>query len=151
MRSGMKKINLIMLVYFLYLPFMMPAQSSLKHFNLSTIKTIEGAISKVSIQKGYHHHDFLYITLISKKHSTPVQIEVAPLWFVPVKLKSGDRLTVVGARIRIDDKPLIIAQYLILNKKKISLRDDYGFPLWRGGRRRAGKGMGRRRQRRGQF
>lgn len=145
----MKKIIFIMWVLFVYPPLHMPAQNSLKHFNLSTIKTLEGVVSKVSIQKGYHHHDFLYLSLIPKKQSIPVQIEVAPLWFVPVPLKSGDRLTVVGARIKVDDQPLIIAQYLILNKKKISLRDDYGFPLWRGGKRRAGKGMGRRRQRRG--
>jgi len=53
-------------------------------------------------------------------------------------LKKGDTLEVTGAQITQDDKKVILAREVTLNGKKITLRDNQGFPVWGG----QGRGMG---------
>jgi hypothetical protein len=44
-------------------------------------------------------------------------------------------LEIVGSRITIDDKPVLVARQIKNGDQTVTLRDESGRPLWSGGRR----------------
>jgi hypothetical protein len=49
----------------------------------------------------------------------------------------GDRIEVTGSKIICDDKPAIVATRVVNAGKILEIRDELGFPAWRGWRRGA--------------
>lgn len=54
--------------------------------------------------------------------------------------QEGDKVDLLGSVLKINDQNVIVVKTLTSGEKTIQLRDDQGFPVWRGG-----PGMGGRR------
>lgn len=53
--------------------------------------------------------------------------------------KQGDQVELLGSVLKINDQNVIIVKTLKAQGKAVELRDDQGFPLWRGGPRMGGR------------
>jgi hypothetical protein len=53
--------------------------------------------------------------------------------------KKGDKVELLGSVLKINDQNVIIVKTLKAQGKAVELRDDQGFPLWRGGPRMGGR------------
>lgn len=82
-----------------------------------------------------------YSGVTLKTDQGEVRVHLGPAWYMDeqkLALKKGDTLEVTGAQITQDDTKVILAREVTLNGKKITLRDNQGFPVWGG----QGRGMG---------
>jgi hypothetical protein len=79
------------------------------------------------------------IHLLLKTDKETISVHLGPSWFIEsqdVKILKGDRIDVRGSRITFDQKPAIIAAEVTKGNEILKLRDDSGFPVWSGWRRR---------------
>jgi hypothetical protein len=89
-----------------------------------------------------------YRSATLKTDQGEVVVHLGPAWYMDeqkLSLKKGDTLEATGAKTTQDDKTVILAREVTINGKKMTLRDNQGFPVWRGqgpGRGGQGRGMG---------
>jgi hypothetical protein len=79
------------------------------------------------------------IHLLLKTDKETISVHLGPSWFIEsqdVKILKGDRIDVRGSRITFNQKPAIIAAEVTKGNETLKLRDDNGFPVWSGWRRR---------------
>ena len=82
-----------------------------------------------------------YRGVILKTDQGDLKVHLGPAWYMDeqkLALKKGDTLEVTGAKTTQDQETVILAREVTLDGKKIALRDNQGFPVWRG----QGRGMG---------
>ena len=63
----------------------------------------------------------------------PIEVRVGPSSFVSSKdfaFAKGDAVTVLGSKVRISGKDVIIAREITKDGHVLTLRDPRGFPLW---------------------
>jgi sporulation protein YlmC with PRC-barrel domain len=97
-------------------------------FDPAKIATISGKILKVEYGEGVR----LIIYTDAKK---PVLVALGPIGYFEGQkrvLKPGDKITVTGSSIIIDDTPLLIATKVRAGKEEMQLRDNQGHPVWMG-------------------
>ena len=68
-----------------------------------------------------------------------ISVHLGPAFFIEnqdVKIEPKDKVEVKGSRITFDGKPAIIATEVKKGDEVLKLRDNAGFPVWSGWRRR---------------
>jgi hypothetical protein len=74
-----------------------------------------------------------------KTDKETVSVHLGPSWYMEnqdVKLEPKDKVEVKGSKITFDGKPAIIASEVKKGDDTLKLRDDSGYPVWAGWRRR---------------
>jgi hypothetical protein len=74
-----------------------------------------------------------------KTDKETISVHLGPSWFLEnqdVKIVAKDKVEVKGSRISFGGKPAIIAAEVKKGDEVLKLRDDAGFPVWSGWRRR---------------
>lgn len=74
-----------------------------------------------------------------KTDKDTVSVHLGPSWYLEnqdVKIAAKDKVEVKGARTTFAGKPAIIAAEVKKGDEVLKLRDDNGFPVWSGWRRR---------------
>lgn len=74
-----------------------------------------------------------------KTEKDTLSVHLGPGWYLEnqdVKIETKDRVEVKGARTTFAGKPAIIAAEVKKGDEVLKLRDDSGFPVWAGWRRR---------------
>jgi sporulation protein YlmC with PRC-barrel domain len=97
-------------------------------FDPAKIATVSGKILKVEYSEGVR----LIIYTDAKK---PVLVVLGPTGYFEGQdrvLKPGDKVTVTGSSIILDDTPLMIATKVREGKEEMQLRDNLGHPVWIG-------------------
>ena len=115
-----------------------PGTPYARMYDPKTVQTISGSVVSVDtltpmagMGNGVH--------LLLKADKETVSVHVGPVWYLEnqdVKLEPGDRVQVRGSRITFQGKPAIIAVDVTKGDDTLRLRDESGFPLWSGWRRR---------------
>ena len=108
-------------------------------YNTDTVKTVEGEVSKTEyfsakqgMEQGVH--------LLLKKDDELLAVHLGPRWFLDkqdVQIAKGDHIKVTGSRITLNGKPTIIAAEIERYDEIFHLRDEEGFPVWVGWRKRS--------------
>ncbi len=103
-----------------------------------TVETISGEVERVDMitpmqgmSGGVH--------LIVKTDKGTVSVHLGPAWYLEnqdVKILPKDSVAITGSRITFDGKPAIIAKEVKKGDEVLSLRDDNGYPVWSGWRKR---------------
>jgi hypothetical protein len=81
--------------------------------------------------------DGLHLVLKTKEETIPVHL--GPMWYLErqeFSVEPGNRIEVVGSRILFEGSPALIAAQVKKADKVLYLREESGFPLWSGWRRR---------------
>ena len=115
-----------------------PGTPYARMYDPKTVQTISGSVVSVDtltpmagMGNGVH--------LLLKADKETISVHVGPVWYLEnqdVKLEPGDRVQVRGSRITFQGKPAIIAVDVTKGDDTLRLRDESGFPLWSGWRRR---------------
>jgi len=109
-----------------------------KMYNPKTVETINGevvSIDKITPMKGMSYG--VHMTVQTDKET--ISVHVGPGWFIEnqdIKIEPKDKVEVKGSRITFQGKPAIIAAEIKKGDEILKLRDENGFPVWSGWRRR---------------
>lgn len=107
-------------------------------YDLKTKETITGTVislERIVPMKGMSYG--VHLTVTTGREN--VSVHLGPAWFIEnqdVKIEPNDKLEVTGSRINLEGKPVIIAAEVKKGKHTLKLRDESGFPIWSGWRRR---------------
>jgi hypothetical protein len=104
-------------------------------YDKTTETTIAGAVKEVSHPEdgGGRKGEHLVIAAGEKTWT----VHLGPASWVKSKgfsFAAGDAVTVLGSRIEVDGKPVLIAREVVKGEAKLELRDENGSPLWAGRR-----------------
>lgn len=115
----------------------MQKQMYQREFNTSTIETIEGQVTDITYRKSKAKSDWMGVHMTVKTENESIPVHLGPAWYInqQEKIQKGDTVTVVGSRITFEDKPALIASQIKRNQMTLKLRDNDGFPVWRGSRK----------------
>ena len=107
-------------------------------YNPQTMETISGEVASVDtitpikgMSSGVH--------LMVKTDKETISVHLGPAWYIQrqdMKIVPGDKVEITGSRITFQGKPAIIAAEVKKGTEILKLRDENGFPVWSGWRRR---------------
>ena len=109
-----------------------------KLYNLKTVETISGEVVSVDIitpMKGMSNG----VHLLLKTDKETISVHLGPSWYIEnqdIRINQKDKIEVKGSRITFDGKPAIIAAEIRKGNEILQLRDENGYPLWSGWRRK---------------
>jgi hypothetical protein len=107
-------------------------------YDAKTVETIKGevtGVSRVTPRKGMSAG--IHINVKTDKET--LSVHLGPSWYLEnqdVKIDPKDQVEVKGSRVSFDGKPVIIAAEVRKGDQVLTLRNDAGFPVWSGWRRR---------------
>lgn len=115
-----------------------PGTNYARMYNPKTVETISGEV--VSIESITPMSGMSYgVHLMLKTDRETISVHLGPAWYIEnqdVKINVGDNLEVKGSKITFESKPAIIAAEVKKGDHILKLRDENGFPVWSGWRRR---------------
>jgi hypothetical protein len=107
-------------------------------YDPKTVETITGQVVKVDritplkgMSGGVH--------MTVKTDGEQISVHLGPAFYLEnqdVKIEPKDKVEVKGSRVTFEGKPAIIAAEVKKGDEVLRLRDDNGFPMWSGWRRR---------------
>jgi hypothetical protein len=115
-----------------------PGSSYNKIYDPKTVETLTGEVVSVSSivpNKGMGAG----IHMILDTGKEKVSVHLGPSWYLEnqdVKIEPKDKVEVKGSKVTFQGKPAIIAMEVKKGDEVLKLRDDAGFPVWAGWRRR---------------
>jgi len=141
----MKQVILSIGILLLVAPLMITAwaqpgrkankQMYTRNYDVNTVETIEGEIVEVNYKTGKRKAS-MGVHVVVRTDTESIPVHLGPVWYLEQqeKLEEGDRITVTGSRISYDGAPAIVAATVERNQMRLRLRDQDGFPAWRGWR-----------------
>jgi hypothetical protein len=115
-----------------------PGSQYNRMYDPKTVETISGEITtvdRITPMKGMSGGIHMNV----KTDKETISVQLGPSWYLEnqdVKLEAKDKVEVKGARATFAGKPSIIAAEVKKGDEVLKLRDDNGFPVWSGWRRR---------------
>lgn len=109
-----------------------------KMYDPKTVTTLVGevvAVERITPTQGMSYG----IHLIVKAGQETVSVHLGPAWYIEnqdIKIVPKDKIEVKGSRITFQGKPAIIAATVKKGAETLELRNENGFPVWSGWRRR---------------
>ena len=108
-----------------------------RRYDLNKIETLNAEVvsvdahtSRRGVYQGVH--------LLVNTGKATIEVHLAPSWYLEDQnfaIVPEDKITITGSRINIDGEQAIIASQIKKDHETLILRDEDGFPLWRGWRR----------------
>jgi hypothetical protein len=115
-----------------------PGSQYNRMYDPKTVETISGevtAVNRITPLKGMSGGVHMNV----KTDKETISVQLGPSWYLEnqdVKIAAKDKVEVKGARATFAGKPAIIAAEVKKGDEILKLRDDSGFPVWSGWRRR---------------
>ena len=109
-----------------------------KMYDPKTVETLSGevvSVDKITPMKAMSYGVYMNV----KTEKETVSVQLGPGWYLEnqdVKIEPKDRVEVRGSRVTLFGKPAIFAAEVKKGEQVLKLRDDDGFPIWSGWRRR---------------
>lgn len=115
-----------------------PGSQYNRMYDPKVVETVSGEVSSVDhitpvkgMSGGVHMN--------VKTDKETISVHLGPSWYLEnqdIKIEAKDKVEVKGARTTFAGKPAIIAAEVKKGNEVLKLRDDSGFPVWSGWRRR---------------
>jgi hypothetical protein len=105
-------------------------------YKAGTVVELSGEVVKV-IEAKCEQADQVGIHVMLKTDKETIVVDLGPAWFInnqEEKLEKKDQIVVKGARTVHEGEPTIIARTIRKGDAVLTLRDEDGFPVWRGWR-----------------
>lgn len=115
-----------------------PGSQYNKMYDPKAVETISGevtAVDRITPVKGMSGGVHMNV----KTDKETISVHLGPSWYLEnqdVKIAAKDKVEVKGARTTFAGKAAIIATEVKKGDEVLKLRDDNGFPVWSGWRRR---------------
>ena len=107
-------------------------------YNPSAVETVKGevaSVDKIKPMKGMSYG----IHLMLKAEKETLSVHLGPAWYFNSRnyvIKPKDKIEITGSKITYNGKPAVIAAEVKRGNEVIKLRDESGYPVWSGGRRK---------------
>lgn len=107
-----------------------------RNYDVNNVETIQGEITEVSYKPARKRAAMMGVHIVVKTENETIPVHLGPVWYLSEqeKLEEGDKVTVTGSRITYEGAAAIIAATVTRNQMTLRLRDQDGFPVWRGWR-----------------
>lgn len=108
-----------------------------RNYDVNTVETIEGEVVEVSYNPSQKNAAMMGVHVVVKTESDTIPVHLGPVWYMNEQdsLNTGDKIEVTGSRITYEGAPAIIAATVKKNEMTLRLRDQNGYPVWRGWRK----------------
>jgi hypothetical protein len=107
----------------------------LYYYDLGKEIKIAGLIQEIRFEPRPEGDPFLIILIQENSASPTYGVEIGPSGFFDLDLKKGERVKVVGSQCNMEMNCCnVIAREIRYRDKTVTVRDAYGFPVWRKGR-----------------
>ncbi len=108
-----------------------------RNYDVNTVETIEGEVVEVSYDPSQKNAAMMGVHVVVKTESETIPVHLGPVWYMNEQdsLNTGDKIEVTGSRITYDSAPAIVAATVKKNEMTLRLRDQNGYPVWRGWRK----------------
>lgn len=114
-------------------------------YDPQTVTTVKGQVESVGQyavlgRRGMRR--MRYQGLVLKTEAGSITVHLGPPWYVGqqgFQAEVGDTLEVTGSKITRNQQTILLASEVKWDDKSLKLRDDQGYPLWRGKGRRGGR------------
>ncbi len=127
--------TVVLIIMILTVPvFELVGRSSIKFYNLASVKTVKGQVIAISQENESAQAPFIVITLKEQFNGRIYRVEVSPEWFFRIDLMQGSSVEITGSDISSNDRLILIAGTIKFQGEQYEFRDAKGFPLWRGPR-----------------
>ena len=107
-------------------------------YDTKTVETLRGVITEVDSIIPYKDMSTgIRVTL--KASQEVISVHLGPAWYIEnqdVDIIKNIEVEVTGSRVTFEGKPAIIAAELKTGDDLLKLRDESGFPVWNGWRRK---------------
>lgn len=109
-----------------------------KMYNPKTVETISGevvSVDRITPMKAMSYGVHMNV----KTEKETISVQLGPGWYLEnqdVKIEPKDKVEVRGSRVTFFGKPAIFAAEVKKDDQVLKLRDEDGFPVWSGWRRR---------------
>ncbi len=113
------------------------------HFDSSALQTIIGKVVTYETVGGFGPFGMKALTVESEDKTLTVML--GPEFYLTgekLSLKKGEKITVVASPAGYRSKTFFVAKSVTAGGKTLALRDEAGFPVWRGQGRQFGYGRG---------
>jgi hypothetical protein len=123
------------------------AGMNLMLYNPETVTTVTGPVEKLEdlpSMGGGGGQGMQYRGVTLKTDQGSLIVHLGPGWFLDEKkfaVKVGDTVEATGSKVTLQNQPALIAREVKAKGATLKLRDDQGFPVWRG-KGRGGIGQG---------
>ncbi len=107
-------------------------------YDPKTVETIRGEVVRVDKITPLRAMSF-GVHLMVKTEKEKISVHLGPVWFIEnqdIKIELKDKIEVKGSRIIFQGNPAIIAAEVKKGEYILKLRNESGFPVWSGWRRR---------------
>ena len=105
-------------------------------YHPANLETISGEVLRV-IKTSSRRGQGYAIHLLVQTDEETVEVHLGPEWYLTnqnFSIEPGDVLEIKGARVLYEGAPAIITTEVTREEEVLTLRDDNGFPAWRGTR-----------------
>ena len=103
-----------------------------REFDPDHTDEISGTIEEV-LYSGSENSPEQGLELLVHTGDELVTVHAGPVWYLDRQgkgFKPGESVTVKGSRITHKHEPVLVAQYIVRNGRKLFLRDEAGHPVW---------------------
>lgn len=107
-------------------------------YDPKTVETISGeveSVARITPRKGMSYGVHMNV----KTAKETISVHLGPGWYIEnqdLKIAPKDQVEIKGSRITFGGKPALIAAEVKKGDETLRLRDENGFPVWSGWRRR---------------
>jgi hypothetical protein len=113
--------------------------SYVRMYNPNSEVSFDGTISKITrVETIKGASPGIHIMVTGQDPCTASPIHLGPAWFLDnqdIKLSVGDKVEIVGSKVKLGDENVIIAREVRKGDDILVLRDKSGVPYWAGWRR----------------
>lgn len=115
-----------------------PGSQYQRMYDPKSVETISGevaSVDKIAPMRGMSYG----VHLMVKTDKEEISVHLGPGWYIEnqdIKIEPKDKVEVKGSRTTFKGKPAIIAAEVKKGDQILRLRDENGFPVWSGWRRR---------------
>jgi len=111
-----------------------------REYDAAAIETIEGEVIEVTYNPDRRNAARMGVHVVVATDSDTIPVHLGPVWYMEQqeeKITKGDKVTITGSRITFDGAPALIAASINRGEMRLRLRDQDGYPVWRGWRKGA--------------
>lgn len=112
-------------------------------FEPPTAVTVRGRVLGVTRERSRSGAHLGVHALLKTVDGEKIELRLGPEWFLKdhgITLAEGDEVEATGVRVEVEGRSTLVVATLVQGGRRLRLRDEYGFPVWRFGGRRRGAG-----------
>lgn len=125
------KLLLLLLLLVLAAPIALAQKNNFPKYDLSKEVKLKGSVEEV--RQVPEAKGEVGVELAVKTTSETVEVQLCPdrvLKEFEVSFTTGDEVEITGARIKVDDKDVVLARQIVHGNSTLVLRDKQGVPVW---------------------